>query len=156
MNAFLLILPMTTILNAKLKNKPLKSMVNDKDNVRIISYICRFQYRTKAITNGKVHPALILYSPSSGAKFKKHFFINSLLGNNQVVPVTIFVVTIYNACMLYQKDKPTNLLIPTLQRFDMIGKVSDSTFICTLSEYLCDTYFSTFEYYDSTYLTFCI
>jgi hypothetical protein len=136
MNAFLLIPPITTILNAKLQNKPLRSMVNDKDNARIISYICRFQYRTKAVTNNKVHPALNLYSPSSSAEFKKDFFINSLSGNDQVVPVTIFLVSMYNACMLYQKDKTTNLLIPTLQRFDMIGKVSDSTFIDTLSEYL--------------------
>jgi hypothetical protein len=156
MNAFILIPPMTTILNENLQNKPLRSMVNDDDNVRIISYICRFQYPTKAVTNNKVHPALILYSPSSGVEFKKDFFINSLLGNDQVVPVTIFLVNMYNACMLYKKDKKTNLLIPTLQRFDMIGKVSDSTFIDTLSEYLCDTCFSTFEYYDSAYLTFCI
>ncbi len=41
MNAFLLIPPITTIFNAKLQNKPLRSMVNDKDNARIISYICR-------------------------------------------------------------------------------------------------------------------
>jgi hypothetical protein len=42
MNVFLLIPPITTILNAKLQNKPLRSMVNNKDNARIISYICRF------------------------------------------------------------------------------------------------------------------
>jgi hypothetical protein len=136
MNAFLLIPPITTIFNAKLQNKPLRSMVNNKDNARIISCICRFKYWTKAVTNNKVHPALNLYSPSSCAELKKDFFINSLLGNDQVVPVTIFLVTMYNACMLYQKDKTTNLLIPTLQRFDMIRKVSDSTFIDTLSEYL--------------------
>jgi hypothetical protein len=103
MNAFLLIPPITTILNAKLQNKPLRSMINNKDNVRIISYICRFQYRTKAITNNKVHQALNLNSPSSSAEFKKDFFINSLLGNDQVVPVTIFLVSMYNACWLYQK-----------------------------------------------------
>ncbi len=136
MNAFLLIHPITTILNAKLQSKPLRSMVNDKDNARIISYICRFQYRTKAVTNNKVHPALNLYSPSSSAKFKKDFFIISLSGNDRVVPVTIFLVSMYNACMLYQNDKTTNLFTPTLQRFDIIGKDSDSTFIDTLSEYL--------------------
>jgi hypothetical protein len=46
MKALLLIPPITTILNAKHQNKPLRSMVNDKDNARISSYICRFQYRT--------------------------------------------------------------------------------------------------------------
>ncbi len=81
-------------------------------------------------------------------------FINNLLGNDQVVPVTIFLVTMYNACMLYQKDKTTNLLIPTLQRFDMIGKVDDNTFIDTMSEYLFNTYFLNFENCAHTYLTF--
>jgi hypothetical protein len=136
------------------KNKPLRSMVNNKDYARIISYICRFPYLTKAVTNNKVHPALNLYSPSSSAEFKKDFLINSLSGNDRVVPVTIFLLSIYNAYMLDHRDKTTNLLIPTLQRFDMIQKVSDSTFIDTLSEYLGDTYFSTFEYYDSANLTF--
>ncbi len=80
MNAFLLLPPMTTILNAKLQNKPLRSMVNNKDNAKIISYIRRFQYWTKAVTNNKVHPALNLYSPSSGAEFKKDFFHQFFIG----------------------------------------------------------------------------
>jgi hypothetical protein len=71
-NAFILTLPITTILNAKLHNKPLQSMINDKNNAKITSYICRFQYQMKAITNNKVYPALIEYSPS-GAEFKKFF-----------------------------------------------------------------------------------
>ena len=136
MNVFLLIPPITTILNAKLQNKPLRSMVNNKNNMRIISNIRKFQYQIKAVTNNKVHPALNLYSPSSSAELKKDFFINSLSGNDQVVLVTIFLVSMYNACRLYQKDKTIKLLIPTLQRFDMIGKVSGSTFIDTQSEYL--------------------
>jgi hypothetical protein len=140
-NAFILTPPITTILNAKLQNKPLRSMINDENNAKITSYICRFQYWTKAVTNNKVHPALIKYS-LSGAEFKKKKIINNLLGNDQVVPVTIFLVTMYNACMLYQKDNTTNLLIPTLQRFDMIGKFNGNTFIDTMSEYLCNTYFS--------------
>jgi hypothetical protein len=152
-NAFILTPPITTILNAKLQSKPLRGMINDENNVKITSYICRFQYRTKTITNNKVHPALIKYSPS-GVEFQKKNVINNLLGNDRVVPVTIFLVTMYNACMLYQKDKTTNLLIPKLQRFDMIGKVDDNTFIDTMSEYLCNTYFLNFENYAHTYLTF--
>jgi hypothetical protein len=74
------------------------------------------------------------------------------MGHDQIVPGTILLVTMYNACMLYQKDKKTNLLIPTLQRFDMIGKITDETFIETMSENLCNTYFSNFENYAYTYL----
>jgi hypothetical protein len=33
----------------------------------------------------------------------------------------------------------------------MIGKVNDNTFIDTMSEYLCNTYFSNFENYAHTY-----
>ncbi len=58
-NAFILTPTITTILNAKLQNKPLQSMINDENNAKITSYICRFQYWMNAITNNKVHPALI-------------------------------------------------------------------------------------------------
>ncbi len=156
MNAFILTPPITTILNAKLHYKTLRNMVNDEANANTVFFICRYQYWTKPSTNNKVHPALIYYCPSSVAEFKKNFFINYLMGYDRVVPVTIFLVTMYNACMLYQKDKTTNLLIPTLQRFDMIGKVSDNTFIDTMSEHLCDTYISKFEYYAHAYLNFII
>jgi hypothetical protein len=134
MNAFLLIPPIATILNAKLQNKPLRNMVNDDKNAKLISYMCRYQFRTKAVTTNKVHPVLMYYK--ANAEFKTTFFINNLSGNDRCVPVTIFLVSMYNACMLFQDDKTTNLLIPTLQRFDMIGKLSDESFIETMSENL--------------------
>jgi hypothetical protein len=156
LNVFILIPPITTILNAMLRNKTLQNMVNDEANAKIFSYICRYQYWTKPSTNNKVYPALIKYCPSSTLEFKKKIFINNLMGYDQVVPVTIFLVIMYNACMLYQNNKKTNLLISTLQRFDMIGKVSDNTFIDTMSEYLCDTYILNLEYYAHIYLNFYI
>ena len=134
MNAFLLIPPIATILNAKLQNKPLRNMVNDDKNAKLISYMCRYQFRTKAVTTNKVHPVLMYYK--ANAEFKTTFFINNLSGNDRCVPVTIFLVSMYNACMLFQDDKTTNLLIATLQRFDMIGKLSDESFIETMSENL--------------------
>ncbi len=127
-------------------------MVNDENNDKITSYMCRNQYWTKAVTNNKVHPALMQYSPSNGAEFKTIYFINNLLGHDQLVPVTILLVTMYNACMIYPNDKTTNLLIPTFQRFDMIGNVTDDTYVETMSENLCNTYFSNFENYAYTYL----
>jgi hypothetical protein len=80
LNAFTLIPPITTILNAKLLNKTLGNMVNGEANTKIISYNCRYQYWTKPSTNNKVHPALIKYCPSSTSEFKKNFFINNLMG----------------------------------------------------------------------------
>jgi hypothetical protein len=41
-NAFILIPPIATILDAKLQNKPLRSMVNDENNAKITSYMCRY------------------------------------------------------------------------------------------------------------------
>ncbi len=72
LNAFILTPPITTILNAKLQNKTLQNMVNDEANAKIISFICRYQYRTKPSTNNKVQPALIKYCPSSTLEFKKN------------------------------------------------------------------------------------
>jgi hypothetical protein len=156
LNVFILIPQLPPSSMQSFETKHYEKMVNDEANAKIISYICRYQYWTKPSTNNKVHPALIKYCPSSTSKFKKNFFIINLMGYDQVVPVTIILVTMYNTCMLYQNDKTTNLLILTLQRFDMIGKVSDNTFIDTMSEYLCDTYISNFELYAHIYLNFYI
>ena len=38
-------------------------------------------------------------------------YINQCAGGEQIVPVTMFLVMLYNACFMYQKDKKSNLLL---------------------------------------------
>jgi hypothetical protein len=53
---------------------------------------------------------------------------------NRIIPVTIFIVMLYNACFPYQEDKSYNLLISALDRFDMGSSGDDDTFMNTFSE----------------------
>jgi hypothetical protein len=46
----------------------------------------------------------------------------------------VFIVMLYNACFTYQEDKSYNLLISTLDRFNMVSLVDDDTFMNTFSE----------------------
>ncbi len=46
----------------------------------------------------------------------------------------LFLTTIFNACLTYQKDKTMNLLISALNGFDIGVTVQDETFMTTLSK----------------------
>ncbi len=53
---------------------------------------------------------------------------------NRTIPVTIFIMMVYNACFTYQEDKSTNLLISALDGFDMVSSIDDDTFMNSFSE----------------------
>jgi hypothetical protein len=62
-------------------------------------------------------------------------YINGCTGEVQTIPVTMFLVMLYNACSMYQSDKKSNMLITTLDTFDLGANVDHELFINTLSEY---------------------
>jgi hypothetical protein len=59
---------------------------------------------------------------------------NGCGGEEQIIPVTMFVVMLYNACFMYQCDKRSNLLITALDTFDLGASVDHEKFMNTLSE----------------------
>jgi hypothetical protein len=54
---------------------------------------------------------------------------------DQIIPVTLFLVMLFNACFTYQDDKMKNLLITTLDRFNLDSTVNDGTFMNTFGEF---------------------
>jgi hypothetical protein len=46
-------------------------------------------------------------------------YISGLTGDSQIVPVTMFLVMIYNACFMFQKNYETNLLTTALDTLDL-------------------------------------
>jgi hypothetical protein len=62
-------------------------------------------------------------------------YINGCTGKVQIIPVTMFLVVLYNACFMYQSDKKSNLLITALDTFDLGANVDHELFMNTLSEY---------------------
>jgi hypothetical protein len=51
-----------------------------------------------------------------------------------VIPVTLFLVVLYNACFMFQDANDTNLLIMALDTFDLGANVGQEKFITTFSE----------------------
>jgi hypothetical protein len=51
-------------------------------------------------------------------------YINGCGGKEQIIPVTMFLVMLYNACFMYQSDKRSNLLITALDIFDLEASVN--------------------------------
>ncbi len=61
-------------------------------------------------------------------------YINGCAGKEQIVPVTMFLVMLYNAYFMYQKDKKSNLLISALDTYYLGASVDHEKFMNTLSE----------------------
>jgi hypothetical protein len=63
-------------------------------------------------------------------------YLNNCKGDDEAIPVTVMLVSMYNACYAFQNDNRKNLLILALQRLDHGGgAISDNAFIHTFSEY---------------------
>jgi hypothetical protein len=61
-------------------------------------------------------------------------FFQGCYGYYCIIPVTLFLTTMCNACLTYQEDKTMNLLISALNRFDIGATVQDETFMTTLGK----------------------
>jgi hypothetical protein len=62
-------------------------------------------------------------------------YINGCTGEVQIIPVTMFLVMLYNACFVYQSGKKSNMLITALDTFDLGANVIHELFMNMLSEY---------------------
>jgi hypothetical protein len=61
-------------------------------------------------------------------------YISGCAGNEQIIPVLMFLVKLYNASFMYQKDTKLNLLISALDTFDLGASVDHEKIMNTLSE----------------------
>ncbi len=62
-------------------------------------------------------------------------YVNGSTGEVQIIPVMMFLVMLYNACIMYQSDKKSNMLITALDTIDLGANVNHELFMNTLSEY---------------------
>ena len=56
-------------------------------------------------------------------------------GIYQVIHVAVFIMTLYNACFMFQKDNTDNLMIKALERFDLTPNIDDGAFFKTVREF---------------------
>jgi hypothetical protein len=61
-------------------------------------------------------------------------YVNGCTGEVQIIPVTMFLVMLHNACFMYQSDKKSNMLITAFDRFDLGANIDHELFMNTLSD----------------------
>ncbi len=74
-------------------------------------------------------------------------FLQGCLGYYRIIPVTLFLTSLFNACMTYQEDKTTNLLISALNRFDIGATIHDEIFMNTLGTFTIFALISKLEFH---------
>jgi hypothetical protein len=95
----------------------------------MINCICRYIYATKAYNQNTLHSAVKKYLPEVTGEY-----LNACAGKYQVIPVSVFLMTLYNACFMFQKDKTDNMLIRVLECFNLSPNLNYETFLITLSK----------------------
>jgi hypothetical protein len=96
--------------------------------MKLIQFLCHFGYATRKRQMMMLHVAYTHYCHG----INENFFLQGCLGYYCIIHVTLFLTTLFNACMTYQEDKTTNLLISALNRFDIGATVQDEIFMNTL------------------------
>jgi hypothetical protein len=118
------------LLSTKLQKVALNDRLGEEQEVDLINFVTRLGYATHRGPHVTLHGAYSRYTT-----LKQTTYIQGCFNNvNRIIPVTIFIVMLYNACFTYQEDKSTNLLISALDNFDMGSSVDDDTFMNTFSE----------------------
>lgn len=128
-NAYLIIPQIIYHLSSKLLNEPLHNRLGQGREIEMIKFLTRYGYATRANPYLKLHGAFSKYT-----NIKKDCYINSCDGWNRIVPVTLFLVTLFNASFMYHENREENLLIMALNGFDIGESLSDDTFMNTLSK----------------------
>lgn len=148
MNAYQIIPGIMYTLRARLQGRLVKTILNDPEVTKAIDYVTRYCYATRGQPFNTMHAACYYYNITWKA------YTNNCEGNDEAIPVTVLLVSMYNACFTFQNDMRLNLLILTLQGLDDInrGQLSDRAFIRTFSEYKKFNFFNlhTFHYQIST------
>ncbi len=96
--------------------------------MQLIQFLCRFGYATRKGQTMMLHVAYTYYCHG----INETNFLQGCLGYYRIIPVTLFLTMLFNACMAYQEDKTTNLFISALNCFEIGATVQDEIFTNTL------------------------
>ena len=118
------------LLSTKLQKEVLNDRLSENQEMSLINYITSFGYGTQRGPHVTLHGVYSRYTTLNETKYIQGFFDNV----NRIIPVTIFMMMLYNACFTYQEDKTNNLLISALDGFDSVYSFDDNTFMNTFSE----------------------
>ncbi len=105
-HAHLLVPRLVYHLSTKLKINVIHNHIGQIEEVKLIKFLTRYGYATRADPYCKIHGAYGMYT-----NMQNMTYINKCDYWNRIIPVTIFLVMLFNACFMYQPKVDTNLLI---------------------------------------------
>ena len=73
--------------------------------VNVINFVARYGNYTRKSPFVTIHGAISKYIDV----MTEVKWINGLAGKNQIDPVTMFLVMLYNTCFMFQQDKETDI-----------------------------------------------
>jgi hypothetical protein len=132
MNAYQIIPGIVYTLQARLSGILVKDILNNVEITNAIQYITRYCYATRSAPFTTMHGACVDYNITHKP------WLNSCEGDDEVIPVTVLLVSMYNACYTFQSDdNRDNLLILALGKLDhgSRGTITEKAFIRTFSKY---------------------
>jgi hypothetical protein len=104
-NGFLLTPGIVYNMTSKIQNSLLKDHYRNPFEVGIINFVSRFGNYMQTTLYLKIHGVYSKYVNMTAT------YVNGCGDKEQIIPVTMFLVMLYNACFMYQSDKRSNLLI---------------------------------------------
>ncbi len=117
-------------LSTKLKNNAIHNHIGQAEEVKLIHFLTRCGYATRAAPFCKLHGAYGKYTRN----MQNVNYINKCNDWNRIIPVTVFLVMLFNACFIYQPKADTNLVITGLNGFVYGMSLTDDMFMSTLSK----------------------
>ena len=105
-------------------------LVANDTKVNMIHALTRVAYGMRKNPSVQLHPAVYHYCTEANVTE----YTQALEGIHIVIPVTVFLVTLYNASFMFDVKKSRNLLVSALKRFDLGSTVGDNTFMNTMSK----------------------
>jgi hypothetical protein len=132
-NAYLLVPRLVYTLSTKLKKEAMHNCIGKSNELKLIKFLTRYGYATRAAPFCKLHGANARYT----SNINNVNYINNCNDWNRIIPVTVVLVMLFNACLMYQPNEPNegrNLLITALNGFDFGMSLDDDTFMNTLSK----------------------
>ncbi len=129
-NAYLLVPRMVYHFSTKVKNNVIHNHIGQIEEVKLIKFLTRYGHATRVNPYCKIHGAYGKYT-----NMQNMTYINNCDDWNRIIPVTMFLVILLSACLMYQPKVDTNLLVTALNRFDYGMRLTDDTFMNTLRKF---------------------
>jgi hypothetical protein len=129
MNAYQIIPGIMYTLLARLKGVLQNSILNELDAKNAINYVIRYGYATRSLPFNTMRGACTKYGGQA------RVYLNQGKENDEAIPVTVMLVSMYNVYYTFQTDNRKNVFILALEGLEHTGgTISDKSLVCTISK----------------------